>query len=283
MDFDRVLQPHVCCLGNPVAGNPTQFVMSKAAKYCGLDWQFFTSQVATEDFDAAMRGVQALGLQGVAILDPYQQQAIPYLDTLTQSALALQRVSVARSDGNSWLGDNLIGQSLWQIVCQNLLRENQTADAVDPGTKPVATKTLVYIGSEPMQQCLLSTIPNSDWKLIRLLSNTAAPESDGWSLDRLNEENLKVDALVVESSVDGNGFKWIQSMDFSSGAPFLHLPNLPDKAKRQWIDTLALRGARWVDQVEWMSAEAVANFHFWTGELVPLDFVRESLEEYMQW
>ena len=72
MSITRVLQPHVCCVGNPVAGNPTQFVMYRAARAAGVDWRFFTSQVAVEQFETAFRGIQALGLDGVAVLEPFQ-------------------------------------------------------------------------------------------------------------------------------------------------------------------------------------------------------------------
>ena len=44
-----------------------------------------------------------------------------------------------------------------------------------------------------------------------------------------------------------------------------------------------MRGFQRVEQVEWMAYEAVADFAFLTGATPPLDLVRESLEEYLQW
>jgi hypothetical protein len=90
--------------------------MYRAAQAAGIDWRFFTSQVASDQFEVAFRGVQALGLDGVALLEPFQSEAIPLLDSVTETALALGKVNVARSDGNSWLGDNTLGIAIAKLI-----------------------------------------------------------------------------------------------------------------------------------------------------------------------
>ena len=42
-------QEVVCCLGQPVAGNPTQYMMEKAFGAAGLeDWKYLTCEVPPE-------------------------------------------------------------------------------------------------------------------------------------------------------------------------------------------------------------------------------------------
>ena len=39
------IQEIVSCMGQPVAGNPTQYMMEKAFVRAGLDWRYLTLEV----------------------------------------------------------------------------------------------------------------------------------------------------------------------------------------------------------------------------------------------
>ena len=51
---DSALQELVCCMGQPVAGNPTQFMMEKAFVAAGLDWRYLTLEVPPENLADAV-------------------------------------------------------------------------------------------------------------------------------------------------------------------------------------------------------------------------------------
>jgi hypothetical protein len=281
MDPSRVLQPHVCCLGNPVAGNPTQFVMSRAAKMCGVDWRFFTSQVAESNFEAAIRGVQALGLQGAAILAPFQQAVIPFLDTVTESAHSLQRVTIARLDGHSWLGDNFFGSAIWQTIQSRVARErglhaSMASELSEDSSKPVGA---LLVGKRVLPQ--LDTLE----KCLRI------NQPDGWQLHRFDSENAeqsmfetqRFGALIIENDIENSQLKSLLQWSWLASPVVVHLDAAAPQARKNQREELAMRGFQRVEQVEWMAHEAVADFAFLTGVTPPLDSVRESLEEYLQW
>src|SRR5436190_807767 len=56
-------QEFLCCLGKPVAGNPTQYMMEKAFEAAGLDWRYLTCEVPPEKLADAMRGLRALAVE----------------------------------------------------------------------------------------------------------------------------------------------------------------------------------------------------------------------------
>lgn len=278
MDPSRVLQPHVCCLGNPVAGNPTQFVMSRAAKLCGVDWRFFTSQVAEANFEAAMRGVQALGLQGAVILPPFQQQVIPYLDTVTESAHSLQRVTIARLDGHSWLGDNFFGSAVWQTIETRIprLAEPNVSMAIGDGTEPFCA---VLVGKrsshqlDSLEKCLRINA-TSGWQLRRCDSENA---------EQMSSSSQRCAALIVENDLENAQMKALLQWNWIANPIVIDLGITMPHARKNQREELATRGFQTIEQVEWMAHEAVADFAFLTGVTPPLDTVRESLEEYLQW
>src|SRR2546423_14691272 len=76
-------QEVVCCLGQPVAGNPTQYMMEKAFAAAGLDWRYLTCEVPPEKLADAMRGLRALGFKGANFTIPHKVAVIPPLDPLS--------------------------------------------------------------------------------------------------------------------------------------------------------------------------------------------------------
>src|SRR5216110_573150 len=80
------LQEFVCCLGQPVAGNPTQNMMEQAFADAWPDWRFLTGEVPTKKLADAMRGLRALGFKGANFTIPHKVAVIPYLDSLSPAA-----------------------------------------------------------------------------------------------------------------------------------------------------------------------------------------------------
>ncbi len=299
MNLSRVLQPYVCCLGNPVAGNPTQFVMYRAARACGVDWRFFTSQVEVDQFEIAFRGVQALGLSGVALFDPFQSEAMPLLDSVTESAMCLGRVNVARLDGNSWLGDNTLGTGIINCI-EPLLEASRTsissertdqegdrqstilvvgdtkiANAMRLANPRLAKRIVVVhegIGDQPKQFEREGRNPNEVKDLLELAS-----------LEEFSQSGSTVNCLVLASVPNAAISRQIAGLSWGKSASCLVLASASEKQLRLWRDSVKVHNVNHVDPVELMAHQAAADFNFWTGVNPAIDLIRDSLEEYMQW
>ena len=299
MNLTRVLQPYVCCLGNPIAGNPTQFVMYRAARACGVDWRFFTSQVETDQFEIAFRGVQALGLSGVAIFDPFQSVAMSLLDSVTESAMCLGRANVARLDGSSWLGDNTLGTGIINCIeplleaSRNSIssesgdqeRDRQSTILVVGDTKigsamrlasPELAKRIVVvregIGDQPKQFELEGKNPNEVKDSLELAS-----------LDEFSRSGLRVGCVIVASVPNATVSRQIAGLSWSKSANCLVLASASEKQLRPWRDSMKVHNMNHIDPLELMAHQAAADFHFWTGVSPAIDLIRDSFEEYLQW
>jgi len=66
------LQEICALLGQPVAGNPTQFMIEKAFACHGLEWRYLTLEVAVEDLGDAIRGMRAMGFRGGNVTKPHK-------------------------------------------------------------------------------------------------------------------------------------------------------------------------------------------------------------------
>jgi shikimate dehydrogenase len=273
MSPSQVLQPLVCCLGDPVAGNPTQFVMSRAASEAGLDWRFFTSHVLKSDFEAAVRGIQALGLQGFAILEPYGESVLPFLDTVTEAGLALGKVSVARSDATSWLGDNLFGQAILSVVQRHI--GSFPTEGSASGAK---RRQLVLVASVPVAKCLSIASHGLFLDIIVVPNSPSVTLSEFWP-----DGATRVGAgLLVEGKLSKGLAKQLSAIDWDQGGIFLQLDrSITDvAADLEYSKQLGLHA---IESIELHTQEAVCNFQFWTGITPSWDVVKESLEEYLSY
>ncbi len=289
MNLTRVLQPYVCCLGNPVAGNPTQFVMYRAARACGVDWRFFTSQVEIDEFEIAFHGVQALGLSGMAIFDPFQSQALSLLDTVTESAMCLGQVNVARLDGSSWLGDNTLGAGIIHCVEPLLAASRASFPNGNINVENDRQSSILVVGDSSIARVMRLANPELANRIVAIPEELEAnanqlEDAPGLSsLEAFAQGNATVGCLVLSNVPNAIFARQIASLCWSKSASCLILKGAPEKQLRQWRDVVKVHNVRHIESVELMAHQAAADFYFWTGVLPSIDLIQDSLEEYLQW
>src|SRR5689334_13917441 len=110
------LQEVVCCLGQPVAGNPTQFMMERAFAAAGLDWRYLTLEVPPESLADAVRGLKALGFKGGNFTIPHKVAVIPLLDSLSEAAELMGAVNCINRVEGRFIGENTDGKGFLQSL-----------------------------------------------------------------------------------------------------------------------------------------------------------------------
>ena len=93
------IQEIVAVFGQPVAGNPTQYMMEKAFIQVGLDWRYLTLEVAPADLGDAIRGMRAMGFRGCNLTIPHKVEVIQYLDRTSEAATLMGAVNCVNGAG----------------------------------------------------------------------------------------------------------------------------------------------------------------------------------------
>ncbi len=203
MSMEQVLQPLIACVGNPVGGNPTQFVMTRIAREAELDWRFFTSQVPPEAFETAFRGIQALGMAGAAILPPFQGVVQGFLDRLTPGAKALGVVHVAKWDSSQWVGEETLSPAVLRALTHRF--SESVSGAGLEQDESFAPQSIAVLGSERFAAALqvaLAEFPG-DYSVF-LVSDTTIhnPESSPPASSGSNRDS---DGISISPSYLGSG------------------------------------------------------------------------------
>ena len=114
--MSQPLQEIVCCMGQPVRGNPTQFMMEKAFSQASLDWRYLTLEVPPGQLAPAVQGMRAMGFRGGNFTIPHKVAVIQHLDGLSPAAELMGAVNCVNRSGDKLIGENTDGKGFVQSL-----------------------------------------------------------------------------------------------------------------------------------------------------------------------
>jgi len=275
-------QEFVCCLGQPVAGNPTQYMMEKAFAAAGLDWRYLTCEVSPEKLADAMRGLKALGFKGANFTIPHKVAVIQYLDSLSPAAEVMGAVNCMNRVGDKLVGENTDGKGFYQS-----LRE-----ACDP-----AGLSIVVLGAGGAARAIAVELALAGAGEITIVNR--ATERGQALVDLLRQRtSVKADfvPLVGDYAVPESAAIFINATSIGLGDADARVPVAVDSLRpdlivadvifnppQTWlIRAAAERKCRIIDGLGMLVNQAVISFKIWTGIEPDGGVMRDALEEFLE-
>jgi shikimate dehydrogenase len=276
------LQEIVCCIGQPVAGNPTQYMMEKAFVAAGLDWRYLTLEVPPEKLADAVCGLRALGFKGANFTLPHKVAVIPLLDELSPAAEMMGAVNCVNRVGDKLVGENTDGKGFVQS-----LRE----------FGELTGKRIVVLGAGGAARAIAVELGLSGVGEITIVNRSAIR---GEELAALLRERVKISAefvlwegdyaipaetdIVVNATSIGLGDAAARvPIDTQSLRPELIVADVIFNPPQTWLlRTAAEHGCRTLDGLGMLVNQAVIGFRIWTGIEPDAAVMREALEEFLE-
>lgn len=275
------LQEICSCFGQPVAGNPTQYMMERAFEHHGLDWRYLTLEVAPEQLGDAVRGMKAMGFRGGNITKPHKVEVIQYLDGTTEAAGLMGAVNCIFRDDGKLLGENTDGKGFLQSLRE--LEDPTGKRVVVLGAGGAARAIAVELGLAAAAQV---DIANRDEgrgrELATLLSEKVkiASEYLPWSGEFSVPEGT--DVLINATSIglfDADARVPVEVKSLRKGliaADVIFSP--PDT---RFLQEAKQQGCRTLDGLGMLVNQAVISFEIWTGVKPEAEVMRDALEEFL--
>lgn len=279
---DSPIQDIVCCMGQPVAGNPTQFMMERAFAAAELDWRYLTLEVPPEDLADGVRGMRAMGFRGGNLIIPHKVAAVQHLDKLTEAAELAGAVSCVYREGNDLVGEDIDGKGFIQSL-QSISNPKgkkvvvfgaggaARAIAVELGLARAAEITIVNRTAQRGQTLvdLLNERVDVPAKFVHLSGDFAAEEGT----------NIIINATSIGFG-DSDGRI---PLDVESLNPEMLVAdvifNPPDT---KLIRDAAARNCTTLDGLGMLVNQAAIAFKIWTQVEPDVVVMREALEEYLE-
>ena len=279
---DSPIQQIVCCMGQPVAGNPTQFMMERAFSAAGLDWRYLTLEVPPEKLADAVKGLRAMGFQGGNFTIPHKVAVIPYLDELSEAATLMGAVNCVNRVGEKLVGENTDGKGFVQSL----------RHVTDP-----AGKRVVILGAGGAARAIAVELGLSGAAEIVIVNRTA---ERGQALVELLNGRVKVAARLVHLSSDytleDSAEIVINATSIGLGDAEARVPLQLDSLRSgvivadvifnppqtRLIRDAAARGCTTLDGLGMLVNQGVIGFKIWTGVDPDAEVMREAIEEYLE-
>ena len=272
-----------CCLiANPVAGNPTHYLIEQAFAHKGLDWRFMTFEVDPAVLGDAMRGIRALGFHGVKVGEPFQETILEHLDELTDTARRCGSVNLVTADGDRLVGDNTEGAALAELVRQHVNLVGRQAMIVGAGR--VARAAAIALADAGVSTLIVASRNQAAGQQLvdQIQQHTAAAASLMPLTGALVAVDPEVAVLVNATSLGMNDPNAKLPIDANSFGPKLVVADVAYNTSRTWLTQQAAeRGCRIVDGLSLYVQQTALALRAWTGVTPDTVAMREAAEEFL--
>jgi shikimate dehydrogenase len=273
-------------MGDPVAGNPTHYMLEKAFAVANLDWRFLTFEVSAADFEMALKGARIFEFRGVMLAPPHRGEVHRYLESVSDAARLSGQVNCLQQRQGALQGVNTEGIAMRRLAEPHvtlkglhamILGAGRTAKSVAAELALAGAASLELVCVEPTQATPLVESLKSDpqtesiecrvtpWPKegeiavggdVRLLLNaTPVGRYDGKAMPPLNIERLPAELVVCDMTFNPPNTRLIR-----------------DARKR---------GLAGIDGLTLLVEQAAVAFELWTGQQPDREAMREAVEEFL--
>lgn len=94
--------------------------------YQKLDLDFIYKAFTTKDIEHAIKGVRALGIRGCSVSMPFKESCIPFIDTLSETAKAINSVNTIVNNNGHLTAYNTDYLAVKKLIEQNYTNKNMS-------------------------------------------------------------------------------------------------------------------------------------------------------------
>lgn len=279
---DSSIQDLVCCMGQPVAGNPTQFMMERAFTAAQLDWRYLTCEVPPENLESAVLGMRAMGFRGGNFTLPHKVAVIQHLDGLSESAELMGAVNCVNRDGDRLIGENTDGKGFVRSLQE--ITSPAEKRVVIFGAGGAARAIAVELGlSEVSHITIVNRTQERGQELVNLLNQRVGVTADfvPWSGDYQVDE--EVDLVINATSIGLGDPDARVPVDVGSLQGDMVVADVVfNPPQTVFLQEAAKQGCTVLDGLGMLVNQGVIGFQIWTGIEPNATVMREALEEYLE-
>ncbi len=279
---DSAIQEIVCCVGQPVAGNPTQFMMQRAIAAAGLDWCCLTLEVSPDDLENAIRGIRAFGFRGANLTIPHKMTALAYLDVLSETAQLMGAVNCVHRVDNQLVGENTDGQGF--VAALRDVSDVAGKRVLLLGAGGTARGIAVALGQAGVAEIQVANRSvDSAQSLVDLLGQRLSIPAHvvPWNaqLTVPEETDILINATAI-GLLDPDARVPVKSETLR---PSLVVADVVVNPPITWLlNEAEQRGCTTLNGLGMLVNQAVADFKLWTGLDPDRAVMREAVEEFLE-
>jgi shikimate dehydrogenase len=276
------VQPIVALLGDPVGGNPTQYMIEKALAHHELEWRYLTFEVTAERLGDAVRGMRAMGFRGAHVGNPHKQAVVPLLDRVSPTAEMVGAVNLILREDDALVGENTEGQGLLRSLRRVI--EPAGKRIVLLGAGRMARAAGVELAqTQPAEILVVNRTPQHARSLVDLLGERFQVPARvvPWQGDY--EVPAETDVVINATSIGQEDPDARVPVELESLRPELIVADVTADPPQTWLmREAAHRGCTTLDGLGMYIQQVAIGLRLWTGVNANCDVMREAVEEFLE-
>lgn len=275
------IQEIVAVFGQPVAGNPTQYMMEKAFAQLGLDWRYLTLEVAPEDLADAIRGMRAMGFRGCNLTIPHKVAVIPLLDRTSEAAGLMGAVNCVHRVGRELTGENTDGKGFVQSL--RAVVDPAGKNVVVLGAGGAARAIAVEVGLSGAANILVVNRDETRGReLVQLINDRVHVPSQFAQWEGNYDVPPETDVVINATSIGlGDDEARVPLNIGTLEADMVVADVIFNPPETRLLRDAKSRGCQTLDGLGMLVNQAVIGFKIWTGQDADPQVMRDALEEFL--
>ncbi len=278
---DRPIQEIVAVFGQPVAGNPTQYMMEKAFADVGLDWRYLTLEVAPEHLGDAVLGMRAMGFRGCNLTIPHKVEVIQHLDRTSEAATLMGAVNCVNRIGDELVGDNTDGKGFVQSLRE--LTDPADKNVVILGAGGAARAIAVEVGlAGAANIAIVNRTQQRGEELASLINDKVSVPSKYVAWEGDYEVPPETEVLINATSIGlGDAEARVPLAVETLESDMVVADVVFNPPATRLLRDAQQRGCPTLDGLGMLVNQAVIGFRIWTGQDANAEVMRDALEEFL--
>jgi shikimate dehydrogenase len=271
-------------VGYPIVHSLSPVMHNAAIEYLGADYAYVPFSVKPEDLAAALRGFEAIDVQGFSVTIPHKQAIMPLLTEITAEAKLSGAVNAVSRTENGWKGTNYDSFGFmaplremkedWKSIAPLILGNGGAARSVLVGCQSLGCREVHVFGRNPQK---LADFADS-WKntpVYDVLRVHAWGELEGM----ISGTRLVVNATPMGMYPRGGELPVAEDVieRIQPGTVVYDLIYSPRPTL--FLSKARERGAVIVDGLEMLVQQGAKALTIWLGRDVPVNIMRDACLE----
>lgn len=274
-------------IGHPIEHSLSPVMHNAAIAQMNLDYIYLPMPVKPQDLAVAVNGFAAINLQGFNVTIPHKQAILPLLSEISPIAQAVGAVNtVWRTDNFLWAGTNTDVEGFiaplrtykqdWSQTIALILGNGGAARAIVAGCAELGCAEIHVVGRNQMK---LQEFSHS-WINSPLTVNL---QVHNWEeLSRLIPQTtllVNTTPIGMYPHVDSSPLSTDEMAHLGDGTIVYDLIYTPKPT--QFLKQAEKLGAITIDGLEMLVQQGAAALQIWLQQPVPVDIMRQALQQHL--
>jgi len=271
-------------IGHPIKQSYSPFIHNVAFQFKNLDYIYLPFDVITDNLGAALKGIVALGIDGLNVTIPHKEKIIKYMDELSEETKIIGAINTIINDHGKLKGYNTDVHGILETLSpykDDITGAKVSVIGAGGGARAVLYTLIRYFKPDEI------TIVNRTVQRADTLQNYFSEKmlygnfktKDLFPPDLIetfNSSNLIVNATPAGMFPDLNDSPTNLEESFYNGQLIFDLIYNPPETKL--LKMAKKQGAEVISGIKMLVHQAAKSFELWTGEEMPVEKLSRSLE-----